>query len=108
MGGRFIFTTHDINNPDFLEYWKEEKRRWETGNQDKRLYEYGDLIFSKPDEYGDAISFVHVPLHGEIEKCLNETGFKLIYNENRSNICDESKEVKEFSVDCQFWIAEKC
>lgn len=44
---KFIFTTHDINNTKFLDYWKTEKEKLEKGIQDNRLYEYGDMIFFK-------------------------------------------------------------
>ena len=106
-GGKFIFTTHDNNSPEFIDYWTEEKIKWEKGLQDKRLYEYGDLIFQKHAEYGDAINFVHVPQDNEIEEGLEQSGFSVIYKENRSRICEETDAVKNFSADCLFWIAEK-
>lgn len=106
-GGRFIFTTHDINNPQFAEYWQQEQLRWEKGVQDPNLHEYGDLLFSKPEDYGDAISFVHVPPDGEIEDCLDEAGLHLIYSALRADICDEKDSVKEFAVECRFRVAEK-
>ena len=106
-GGIFIFTTHDINNRQFTGYWNDERVKWEKGQQDKRLLEYGDLIFSKPEDYGDAVSFVHVPVDGEVEMQLKEGGFDLIYSGLRSGICEESPEVLDFSVDCRFWVGEK-
>jgi len=106
-GGTFIFTTHDIDNPQFTDYWNDERNKWKNGEQDKRLLEYGDLIFSKPDDYGDAVSFVHVPMVGEVEMHLKTSGFNLIYNELRSDICEENPKVLDFSVECKFWIARK-
>lgn len=41
------------------------------------------------------------------EESLEEAGLKLIRCENRSNLCDESDKVIEFSDECRFWIAEK-
>lgn len=105
--GKFIFTTHDINNTKFLDYWKAEKEKWEKGIQDNRLYEYGDMIFSKQTEYGDAVCFVHIPSTGEIGKYLDETGFELIYQANRNLICNEKESVKNISDDCIFWIVQK-
>ena len=102
--GVFVFATHYIDNPQFTAYWQAEREKWKKGEQDKRLSEYGDLIFSKPDAYGDAISFVHVPANGEIESCLEKSGFNIIYNEIRSNICEESLKVMDFSVDVKFWV----
>lgn len=106
-GGIFVFTTHDMNNPQFIDYWNEEYDKWQKDEQDKRLLEYGDLIFSKPDDYGDAVSFIHVPLDGEVETYLKTSGFHLINNELRSNICEEKTEVLDFSADCRFWVAKK-
>lgn len=104
---KFIFTTHDINNTKFLDYWKTEKEKLEKGIQDNRLYEYGDMIFLKQTEYGDAVCFVHIPSAGEIEKYLDATGFDLVYKTNRSSICTEKESVKNISDDCIFWIAKK-
>ena len=75
--------------------------------EDFFLLEYGDLIFSKPDDYGDAVSFVHVPVSGEVEEYLKTSGFDLIYTELRSKICEENQAVLDFSVDCKFWVARK-
>jgi hypothetical protein len=71
------------------------------------LLEFGDLIYSEPDSNGDTVCFVHVPVDGEVETCLKESGFYLLYNELRSNICEENKQVMENSVDCRFWIVKK-
>ena len=39
--GFFIFCAHDRNDGDAV-FWKHEKERWECGEQDSRVYEYGD------------------------------------------------------------------
>jgi SAM-dependent methyltransferase len=106
-GGIFIFTTHDINNPQYIDYWNKERIKWENGEQDKRLLEYGDLIFSDPDTYNGSVNFVHIPLDGEIEKNLERSGFHLVYNELRKNICEEKPELLDITVDCMFWIVKK-
>jgi len=102
-GGIFIFTTHDMNNPQYIAYWNEERTKWENGEQDKRLLEFGDLVFSEPNADN---CFVHIPLDGEVETYLNESGFHLIYSELRENICDEKPEVLDISVDCRFLVVE--
>ena len=106
--GKFIFTTHYMDNQQFTAYWTDEKEKWKKGEQDKSLLEYGDLIFSKPDAYGgDVVNFVHVPVDGEIEECISQSGFQLIYNDKRSNICAESQIVEDFAVDVMFWVCKK-
>ena len=106
-GGIFIFTAHYMDNPQFVKYWNDEQKKWDTNNQDKRLLEFGDLIFQKPNEYGDVINFVHVPVSGEIEAYISNSGFSLVCSEARSNICEESTAIKDFSGDCKFWICKK-
>ena len=106
-GGRFVFTTHCMDDPTFAAYWEVERERWGKGLQDVRLLEYGDRIFSKPEAYGDVLSFVHIPVKGEIESCIERSGFKLIYSKKRSDICEESAAILDFSVDVTFWVCEK-
>ena len=102
--GMFIFTTHDINDPQYTAYWNEERVKWTNGEQDRRLLEYGDLIFSEPNADN---CFVHIPLDGEVEAYLKESGFHLVYSELRGNICEEKPEVLNISTDCRFWVVKK-
>jgi ubiquinone/menaquinone biosynthesis C-methylase UbiE len=106
-GGLFIFTTHDINTSQYIDYWNEERNKWEKGEQDKRLLEYGDLIYSEPDASSGIVCFVHIPVDGEVEEYIKESGFNLLYKELRSNISEENKKVMENSADCYFWVVKK-
>jgi len=106
-GGRFIFTTHDMDNPDFVEYWTAERERWTKGLQDSRLLEFGDLLFSKPETYGETMQFVHVPTVSEVEGCVLKSGFSLLYAALRQDICSESAGVLSVSVDVRFFVCEK-
>jgi len=106
-GGVFIFTTHHMDNPDYFDYWNAECDKWDKSEQDERLFEYGDLIFSKTEEYGDVVNFIHIPPNGEVEACLETSGFELIFNEVRSKICEENAAVMDFSADCMFWVCRK-
>jgi len=103
-GGMFIFTTHDINDPQYIAYWNEERIKWTNGEQDKRLLEYGDIIFSEPNAEN---CFIHIPLDGEVEAYLKESGFHLVYSELRKNICEEKPEILKISTDCRFWVVKK-
>jgi len=104
--GIFIFTTHDReNNDNFKEFWEKEEKIWEAGNQDKRIYEYGDKIL--PSDNDDRDLFIHFPNREEIIECIEETGWKLIEDFYREDLFKENKEVKEFSTECRFWIVKK-
>jgi len=106
-GGIFIFTTHDIDTPQYIDKWSEEKIRWANGEQDKRLLEYGDLIFSAPDANDGSVNFVHIPSCDEVETYLKESGYHLICSELRTNICEEKPEVLEVGAECRFWVVKK-
>jgi len=103
-GGMFIFTTHDINDPQHIAYWDEERIKWANGEQDQRLLEYGDIIFLEPNADN---CFVHIPSDGEVEAYLKESGFQLVYSELRDNICEEKREALNVTEDCRFWVVKK-
>ena len=43
-GGHFIFTTHDRDSPGFADFWREERARWDRGEHDSRLAQFGDRL----------------------------------------------------------------
>jgi ubiquinone/menaquinone biosynthesis C-methylase UbiE len=102
-GGRFVFTTHDRANPRHRTFWQEETQRWERGEQDPRLIEYGDRYFEAP--VGN--TFMHVPSREEVLEDLRETGWMARQDFLRSEAAKESAAVREFSDECRFWIAER-
>jgi SAM-dependent methyltransferase len=106
-GGIFIFTTHDMKNERFLEYWKEEKINWHKGEQDKRLHEYGDLIFTDQKSNGNIEAFVHVPEYAEIVEETAKARLEIIHYVVRSKLCKENETTQECSGDCIFWVCRK-
>lgn len=103
-GGYFIFTTHDMEvDPSGIYFWREEKIRWKKGIQNPRLIEFGDLIYK---QHGSEM-FIHVPTRDEILNYLEGSGFILIEDCFRPDICEESEAVKSFSDECRFWIVKK-
>jgi ubiquinone/menaquinone biosynthesis C-methylase UbiE len=98
----FIFTTHNDRNssPQWKEYWDTENEKWLKGLQDDRLFELGDRIVS---DKGSEI-FMHFPTNEEVIKTINESGFSIVETKLRSEICDEPKNVLDFSLDCRFWV----
>lgn len=104
-GGTFIFTTHDRDtNEDFKKFWEKEEKIWAEGNQDPRVYEYGDKILASDSDERDL--FIHFPNRKEILDCLNESGWQLLEDFYRKDLFDESETVKEFSTECRFWIVK--
>lgn len=104
--GHFIFTTHDRNAEDaFKEFWIEEKRRWEKGNHDQRLYEYGDRLITTSEKERDI--YIHIPDSEEVIETLQSAPFTIVEQFYRSDLFDEPEPVKRFSSDCMFWVVKK-
>ena len=103
--GKFIFTSHDLNgNKEYQQFWDKEKENWNKGNNNKKLWEYGDLIDSEIDEND---SFIHFPTDDEIYIMAKEEGFKVEYSEFRDNIAEENEKTKKFSGNTKFWVFKK-
>ncbi|TFG91222.1 MAG: class I SAM-dependent methyltransferase [Candidatus Atribacteria bacterium] len=102
--GYFLFTTHDRDsNKEYESFWKEEKRKWTLHLEDKSLHEFGDRIIKMEERD----IFLHLPTREEVISSLEEVGFILIEWVSRSELCEESEEVKKFSTDCVFWLGQK-
>jgi len=101
--GYFLFTTHERDSKEYKLFWKEEKRRWALHLQDKRLHEFGDKVIKMEERD----IFLHFPTREEVISSLEETEFRLIEGILRSELCEESEEVKKFSTDCILWMVQK-
>lgn len=101
--GYFIFTTHDRANEEWLWFWEEEKERWERGEIDIRIFEYGDRILPE----GDRDIFLHFPSRSEILELIEESNFKVIDDRWIFDIADEPKIVRDDVSGCRFWIVQK-
>jgi len=102
--GYFLFTTHDRDSSkEYESFWKEEKKKWALHLQDKSLHEFGDRAI-KTEERD---IFIHLPNRDEVISSLEEAGFVLMEEILRSELCEESKEVKKFSTDCVLWLVQK-
>ena len=97
-----LFTTHDRNDSATERaLWRLEKARWDRGEQDPRLGEFGDRYF---EEAGTGRTFMHLPDRTEILEDLAATGWTHSYDETRKALARESKAVVDFSDECRFWI----
>ena len=102
--GYFLFTTHErVSNKEYESFWKEEKRRWALHFQDKSLHEFGDRVIKMEERD----TFLHFPTRDEVILSLEEAGFILIEGILRSELCEESEEVKKFSTNCVLWLIQK-
>lgn len=102
--GYFLFTTHDRDgSKEYESFWQEEKRKWALHLVDKSLHEFGDRVI----EMEERDIFLHFPTREEVISSLEEAGFRVIEGILRSELCEESEEVKKFSTDCVFWLIQK-
>lgn len=100
--GSFLFTTHDRSTLSFLDYWEKEAKRWEAGEQDRRLLEFGDRIV--PSEVGDL--YIHVPSIEEVKEDLAATGWEIVFTALRQDIANEGERVRDFADECRFWVVK--
>ncbi len=103
-GAPLIFTTHDRDEPAADKaWWEAEALKWERGERDPRLADFGDRIFE--NESGEV--FIHIPDRGEILADLAGSGWTHRYDAMRSEIAVENRAVSDFSDECRFWVAER-
>lgn len=104
-GAPLLFTTHDRESSSTERaLWRLERVRWERGEQDPRLVEFGDRYFH---EEGTGRTFMHLPSRREILEDLAATGWTHTDDMMRSKLAKESKPVRDFSDECRFWVAER-
>ena len=104
-GAPLLFTTHDREqNQVERALWRLEALRWERGEQDPRLLEFGDRYF---EEAGTGRTFMHLPDRAEILADLATTGWTHTYDALRKVVAKESRAVRDFSDECRFWVAHK-
>ena len=103
-GSPLLFTTHDRDHSRVERAsWKLETLRWEKGQQDPRLVEFGDRYFE--DDVGR--TFMHLPDRDEILADLAATGWTHTHDIMRSDLSHESIAVQDFSDECRFWVAHR-
>jgi SAM-dependent methyltransferase len=103
-GAPLLFTSHDRDHsPAEQALWRLERARWDRGEQDSRLVEYGDRYFE--DESGR--TYMHLPDRAEILADLAATGWAHEFDALRAEVAHESRAVRDFSDECRFWAARK-
>lgn len=103
-GATLLLSTHDRNYSSTERVmWRLEALRWEHGEQDKRLVEFGDRYFE--DEAGR--TYMHLPDREEILADLAASGWTHVFDAMRAEVAAEPQAVREFSDECRFWVARK-
>jgi SAM-dependent methyltransferase len=104
-GAPLLFTTHDRDSsPTERALWRLETLRWERGEQDPRLVEFGDRYF---EEAGTGRTFMHLPTRAEILEDLASAGWEHVFDAMRSDLATEPAPVTAFSDECRFWAARR-
>lgn len=104
-GAPLLFTTHDRNDSRTERaLWRLEAARWERGEQDPWLVEFGDRYF---DDDNGGRTFMHLPVREEILEDLATTGWRHEFDAMRRDLARESRGVKDFSDECRFWVARR-
>ena len=102
-GSLFVFTTHDRDLPRWVDFWREERDRWDRGKQDPRLLEFGDRII--PDY--DLLTYIHIPTRAEIARLVADAGFVLVEGRLRSELAAESEAIRKCSAECRMWVVRR-
>ena len=102
-GAHFVFSTHDRGLPSFREFWREEKAKWDRGEQDPRLIEFGDrmVIDSRCTIY------LHIPSPNEVKHLIAEAGLIFVEGRLRSEVAVESEAVRRFNSECRMWVVRR-
>lgn len=100
--GKFIFTAYNRElNPDYFNFWENERRLWQCGNQNPKLEVFGDIISNTSRD-----SFCHIPSNQEMIETIQSNGFRVIFNEPKSKIC-KPKNGDENIEELMFYVCEK-
>lgn len=104
-GGHFLFTTHDRDDvdPEYAQFWIEERARWDAGNQDPQMIEFGDrvVVDSRHPTY------LHFPSRDEVGRLVADAGLVLVEGTLRSDIAIDSEAARRFNSNCMMWVAQR-
>ena len=102
-GSHFVFTTHDRDSPDYTEFWREERARWDQGEQDPCLVEFGDLVVIDSRHP----TYVYIPSRADVRGLIAEAGLIFVEGRLRSEVAVESEPVRRFNSECRMWVVRR-
>ena len=99
----FVFSTHDRGLARFSEFWREERTKWDRGEQDPRLIEFGDrmVVDSRRTIY------LHIPSPSEVKHLIADAGLMLVEGRVRSEVALEDEAVRRFNSNCRMWVVRR-
>ena len=102
-GGHFIFTTHDRDSLAFADFRREERARWDRGEHDSRLAQFGDrlLIDSR------RLTYLHFPSRAEVRRLIADAGMIPVEDRLRSEVAVDSEAARKFNSDCRMWVVRR-
>ena len=102
-GSHFVFTTHDRDSPSYTEFWREEGARWDRGEQDARLIEFGDLVVIDSRHP----TYIYIPSRADVRGLIAEAGLIFVEGRLRSEVAVESEPVRRFNSECRMWVVRR-
>lgn len=104
--GYFLFTTHDRDKDEnYLAFWQEQAQKWEAGQRDERLFQFGDLVTTSKNEEREI--YIHIPSRMEVWSWLRRYAFDVVETFYRSDRFTEREAVRKVSGECRFWVSRK-
>ena len=102
-GSYFVFTTHDRNLPRWVDFWRDERDRWNRSEQDPRLLEFGDRMITD----SGPLTYIHIPARAEVARLIATAGLDLVEDSLRSEITVESDAIRKISAECRMWVVKR-
>ena len=102
-GSHLVFTTHDRAIPRWVDFWRDERARWDRGEQDPRLLDFGDRII--PDS--GLLTYIHIPARAEVRRLVADAGLDLVEDRLRSEVATESEAIRKISAECRMWVVKR-
>ena len=102
-GGHFVLTTHDRDASGFVEFWREERVRWDRGEQDPRLIEFGDRIIVDSRHP----TYIHIPSRAEVRSLIVDAGLIVVEGRVRSEVAVENEAARMSSEECRMWVVRR-
>ena len=95
--------THARAVPRWVSSWRDEPYRWDRGEQDPRLLEFGDRIVDD----SHLSTYIHISARAEIRSLVANADFSLVHDRLRSTVANESDAVREFSAECRMRVVRR-
>ena len=98
-----MFTTHDRDSPHYTEFWREERTRWDRGEQDARLIELGDLVVIDSRHP----TYIYIPSRADVRGLIADAGLIFVEGRLRSEVAVESEAVRMLNSECRMWVVRR-